>query len=127
MPESFKSTDIFWIVEATPQKIKVGYLYSNNNGIGSDGPQWVFFKITLTCHHKKGPWPQHNDFEKTNINWDDENVHSKTKADKTGTLSQDATPGKFFSIVMKSVAYGPSNYRQLNESMKLVNAKNAAL
>jgi len=119
MPTSFRSSDIFWVVAEKPTKTTTGYLYALSLLKDPNITQMVFFRITLTCQRKKGPWPYFDAFDMSHIYWHDDKFNTNTKADKIGSLSQGGKPGKMFSVVMKSLAYGPSNYIQLNEAMKL--------
>jgi len=125
MPDNFVSSDIHWLVPQKTQKTTKGYLFAYNNVANSS--QMLFFEITLTnkSKRKKGPWPTFTPFKKSEIDWNDDVTTHNTQSEKLGLLSQHGTPSRSFSVVLKSVAYGPSNYTQLNESMKLVYAKEA--
>ena len=122
-PDKFDSLDIYWPFPDKLRKTTRGYLYSSIAGTDPTYRQMIFFEITLTSQRKNGPWPPYDYFEMQHIDWHDENQNKNPKAERTGTLSQSGTPGNVWSVYLKSVAYGPSNYTQLNESMKLVFAK----
>ena len=123
MPDNFESSDIHWLVPQNTQKTRKGYLFAYNK-VANSG-QMLFFEITLTnkSKRKKGPWPTFTPFNKSEIDWNYDVTTPNTQSEKLGLLSQHGTPSQSFSVVLKSVAYGPSNYEQLNQSMNLVNAK----
>jgi len=130
MPDEFHSDEIHWLVPEKTQKQTKGYLFTQNkiphsNLQPTPFGQMLFFEITLTSKSKKKktPYKEFMPFKKSEIDWHHEPSTQKTQAEWSGLLSQSGTPSQSFSVVLKSVAYGPSNYTQFNHSISLIYQK----